>query len=225
MNKKLPYRGRLLVQGRSAVYHCVSRTAFKEFVFEDQEREAFTQILVKQAGFCGVELLAYCMMSNHFHVMVRVPEKVPLGDAELLRRYGILYGKGHCPFSSPRPESLAAMLAANDEVSEYWRRRLQARMHDLNVFMRELKQRFGIWYNHRHENEGTLWGDRFGSVVVEDEPRALSVVAAYIDLNPVRAGMVKDPGEYRHSGYGRAMGGSDWSGLRSYRHLRVRPVG
>jgi hypothetical protein len=43
---------------------------------------------------------------------------------------------------------------------------------------------------------------------VESESRALAVIAAYIDLNPVRAGIVKDPADYRWSGYGEACGGS-----------------
>jgi hypothetical protein len=48
--------------------------------------------------------------------------------------------------------------------------------------------------------------ERFKSVLVEDG-EALRTMAAYIDLNPVRAGMVKDPKDYRWCGYGEAMGG------------------
>jgi hypothetical protein len=88
------------------------------------------------------------------------------------------------------------------------RERLLARMHDLSAFVRELKQRFGIWYNHRHQNKGTIWSDRFHSVIVEASAEALSTVAAYIDLNPVRAGLVSDPAAYHFSSYGRAMGGN-----------------
>ena len=74
--------------------------------------------------------------------------------------------------------------------------------------MKELKQRFSIWYNKSHRRSGTLWGERFKSVLVQDDPFALMTIAAYIDLNPVRAGIVSDPVEYRYCGYGEAMGGS-----------------
>ena len=59
----------------------------------------------------------------------------------------------------------------------------------------------------RHGRKGTLWEDRFRSVLVEGAGLALATMAAYIDLNPVRAGMVEDPKDYRWSGYGAAMAG------------------
>jgi hypothetical protein len=52
---------------------------------------------------------------------------------------------------------------------------------------------------------GTLWEGRFKSVLVEGTGQTLSTMAAYIDLNPVRAGIVKDPADYRWSGYAEAV--------------------
>jgi hypothetical protein len=52
-----------------------------------------------------------------------------------------------------------------------------------------------------------LWEERFRSVLVEGTSQALSVMAAYIDLNPVRGGQVNDPKDYRWSGYGEAVAG------------------
>ncbi len=69
-----------------------------------------------------------------------------------------------------------------------------------------MKERFSRWYNKHHNRRGTLWMERFKSVLVEDG-EALRTMAAYIDLNPLRAGMVKDPKDYRWCGYGEAMGG------------------
>ena len=90
------------------------------------------------------------------------------------------------------------------------RDRLAARMYDLSAFMKELKQRFTQWYNARGEcqGRGTFWSDRFKSVVVEGRGHALATVAAYIDLNPVRAQMVSDPKEYRWCGYAAALAGN-----------------
>ena len=62
--------------------------------------------------------------------------------------------------------------------------------------MKELKERFSRWFNKRHGRRGMLWQDRYRSVLVEDGD-ALRTMAAYIDLNPVRAGLIDDPKDYR----------------------------
>jgi putative transposase len=201
------FRGRYLVKGQRAVYHVMSRTACGQYLFDDEAKGVFLKILRKQAGFCGVEVLSFCVMGNHFHLLIAVPEDRDIPDAELLRRYRFLYDVKRCPPSSPNPDVLANLLEADEEAGQILRDRILARMHDLSVFMRELKQRFGIWYNHRHENKGTIWAKRFTSVVVESTREALSTVAAYIDLNPVRAELVSNPADYRYSSYGRALGG------------------
>jgi hypothetical protein len=70
--------------------------------------------------------------------------------------------------------------------------------------MKELKGRFAQWYNRRHQRYGVLWAERFKSILIE-EGQALSAVAAYIDLNPLRAGLCEDPKDYRYSGYAEAI--------------------
>jgi hypothetical protein len=80
-------------------------------------------------------------------------------------------------------------------------------MWDLSAYMKLLKQRFTQWYNGRMERKGTLWEERFKSLMVEGHFAALAKVAAYIDLNPVRAGLVNDPKDYRWCGYAAALGG------------------
>ena len=101
-----------------------------------------------------------------------------------------------------------AGLTGDDELTKsLFRKQLLARMGDVSQYMKELKQRFSIWYNRNHRRIGTLWAERFKSVLIEDEPMALSTVAAYIELNPVRAGIIDDPASYRFCGYAEAMGG------------------
>ena len=67
---------------------------------------------------------------------------------------------------------------------------------NLSEFMKDLKQRFSRYYNKLHERRGYFWGDRFKSVIVENGDTLINCLA-YIDLNPIRAGLVKKPEDYR----------------------------
>ena len=186
-------------------------------LLHDGAKEVLRKQMWKTADFCGVEILTYCLMSNHFHILVRVPEKEladsETDDVELLQRFTRLYGE-----LDPRTHALAVLLQKEGEPhereAEIVRRQLLARMHGVSVFMKELKQRFTIWYNHQHERFGTIWAERFKSLIVEEDRGGFAAltVAAYIDLNPVRAGICRDPKDYRFCGYGAAVVG--WKAAR-----------
>lgn len=193
----------------TAVYHCISRTVAGDFLFDETAKECWCAMLKKVAAFSGVEVLAYCMMSNHFHVLVRVTpldSEKGISREELLRRYRAFYALGTPP-EYPTPSVLETIIAKEDRLAEAWVRRLEARMGDVSEFMKTLKQRFTIWYNATHRRYGTLWSERFKSVLIEDSPMTLSTVAAYIDLNPVRAGLADDPASYRWCSYAAAKSG------------------
>jgi len=72
--------------------------------------------------------------------------------------------------------------------------------------MKTLKQRFTQWFNRKNARRGTLWEDRFKSVIVQSG-HACRTMATYIDLNPIRANMVKNPEDYRWCGYAEAVSG------------------
>ena len=80
------------------------------------------------------------------------------------------------------------------------------RMGNMSEFMKSLKQRFSRWYNKTHGRRGTLWEERYSATAVS-AGSAAKMVAAYIDLNPLRAGMVADAKDYRWSSYGEAVAG------------------
>ena len=68
-------RLRIKVEDRSATYHLMSRTAGGEYLFDDVVKEALRKLIWKMAAFSGVEVLTYCIMDNHFHILVSVPER------------------------------------------------------------------------------------------------------------------------------------------------------
>jgi REP element-mobilizing transposase RayT len=194
--------------GGEGVYHCMTRTVNGELLFKGREKEVLRKMLWQVAEFCGVEILTYCVMSNHFHVLLRIPVQPELSDAELLRRYKVLYPKP-TKYQTASVKVLAKQFAAGGEDAQELRRQLLARMGNVSEFMKTVKQRFSVWYNRNHERFGTLWADRFKSVLVEGNGNSLQTMAAYIDLNPVRAGLVQDPKDYRFCGYAEAVAGLD----------------
>ena len=200
-------RKRIVVQNRDGVYHLMSRCCLGEHLLEDGEKDMFIGMMRRQAAFCGVDILAYSIMSNHFHILARVRHEKPQTDGELLSRYRAFHEGCRISPYSITPDGLEKMLERNDEIAQHARDALLARMGDVSVFMRELKQRFTIWYNHQNGNRGTLWMERFKSLVVEPSLQAMATVAAYIDLNAVRAEQVDDPADYRFCSYAAAMGG------------------
>ena len=194
------------LEGKPALYHCVSRIVWRELVLGEAEKEHFVRLMRRWEAFCQVRVLTYCVMTNHFHILVEVPERPEKdpSDEELLEHLGIVYGAGKV--AEVRWELGQYRSQGNAAAAEALRQRILRRMWDLSFFMKALKQAFSKWYNKRHGKKGNLWEDKFRSVLVE-EGHAARVVAGYIDLNPVRAGMVKEACGYRWSGWGEAEGG------------------
>lgn len=190
-----------------AIYHCMTRTVNGEFLFDDTCKEVLRKHLWQMADFSGLQIITHQILTNHFHVLVRVPQKGPVSDAELIRRYKVLHPHP-TRFETARIEVIEKLLAAGDPEGDEWRRKMLARMGDVSPFMQSLKQRFSIWFNQTHRRFGTLWSERFKSVLVEGTGNVLQTMAAYIDLNCVRAGLSRDPKGYRFGGYGEAVAGN-----------------
>jgi hypothetical protein len=194
-------------------YHVMSRTAGGEMVLGDTEKEAFRRLMWRMAKFSGVEVLTYAVMGNHFHLLAKVPERAKFlkrfegegGEAKLLEHLSLLYSKAY--INGVKAELARVREAGCEAEAEAILETFRRRFCDLSIFVKELKERFSRWFNKHHGRRGTLWMDRFKSVLVEDG-EALRTMALYIDLNPVRAGLVEDPKDYRWTGYGEATGGS-----------------
>jgi REP element-mobilizing transposase RayT len=184
----------------------MTRTVNGELLFKDRDKEILRKMIRQVADFCGVEVLTYCIMSNHFHVLLQVPDSPSVSDTELIRRYRVLYPKP-TKYQEASAVLMASQLQLGGNEAEVIRRKLLARMSDVSEFMKTVKQRFTTWYNKSHQRYGTLWADRFKSVLVQGEGNPLQTMAAYIDLNSVRAGLVEDPKDYRFCGYADAVAG------------------
>jgi hypothetical protein len=201
------HSSRFLGPGRS-FYHVISRVVDRRRVFEARDKEIFRRILRNQEAFTGVRVVTYCLMSNHFHLLLEVPDRetlAPLDEDGLLAVLPLLYDGE--TVEGVRQEFERARLSGNDAWQREILARYERRRGDLAKFVKELKLRLTFHMNQRLDRSGTLWEGRYKSVLVEDHERALLTIAAYIDLNPVRAGLVANPEDYRWCGYAEACSG------------------
>ena len=178
-----------------SVHHLVSRIAHRVFFMKDDERNDFVGMMRRVAEFCGIKLLGWCIMTNHFHILAYLPVRPDvIGEGEVLRRVKILKG-------SAGEDHLAGELArlrmqhAEDEVARMLDR-LRARMYDLGEFMKMLKQWFTQEYNRRYSHVGTLWESAYHDKGVPMKVSDMARVLAYIHLNPIRALITAGFAEY-----------------------------
>lgn len=209
--------GRRRVLGKGALesytYHAMSRTCGGEVLFDEVEKEALKRVLWRLAEFSGVRLVTYCIMKNHFHALVEVPKREiwlerfagPTGEDRLLDHLRVLYSKAYVDFL--RDEIADLRKLGLESLVQTKLDGIKRRFCDLSIYMKEVKERFSRWFNKRRERKGTLWMDRYKSVMVEGKGEPLHTMAAYIDLNSVRAGLVEDPKDYRWCGYAEAVSG------------------
>jgi hypothetical protein len=142
-------------------------------------------------------------MANHFHLLCEVPEPKPLSESDVLERIEAGYGPQGV---AALREQLARCAEQPDGIDQVNRllEPYRKRMNDISIFIKELKGRFAQWFNRRHGRYGVLWAERFKSLLLEGG-QAVATVAAYIDLNPVRASLCSDPKDYRYCGYAETL--------------------
>ena len=202
---------RLLGRSETNYYHVMSRVVNRDYILGDEEKEFFRRTMRRLEAFMGVRVLTYCIMSNHWHILLEVPPPGELSDNELHRRIRAFYPKqrGVAILQEYARVLTYAEQTGNTAGLDQWREKYISRMGNLSAFMKELKERFSKWYNRRNNRRGTLWEERFKSVLVENSDHVIATMATYIELNPVRAGLVEDPRDYRFCGYAEAVAGGE----------------
>lgn len=125
-----------------------------------EEKDVFVCMMREYEAFCGVRVLSYCIMINHFHLLVEVPPKkkgeaVNITDEDFLARLKPMYSKVYYRGIEQMLERFRADGA--DAAALELKEKFTCRMHDLSEFMKGLKQRFTQWYNGAQGRRGTLW--------------------------------------------------------------------
>ena len=170
---------RLTVDGEPSVYHVISRTALDGFVLGDVEKDYLLSLVQRLSAVYFTEVLGFCLMGNHFHLLVRMHPEAAFSDEDIRTRFHRYYGAD-----------------SNRQLTDGQLPTLRAKWANLSEYVKEIKQSFSRWYNKRHGRRGFFWGERFKSVLVDNGDTLVNCLA-YIDLNPVRAGLVERPEDYR----------------------------
>jgi len=180
----MPRNARMIVEGEAAVYHVISRTALDGFVLGDVENDYLLKLIKDLSAVYFSEILAFCLMGNHFHLVVRMHPGDEYGDEDIRKRFERYY------------EQDKKRILLPGQIPTF-----RNKWMSLSEFVKEIKQGFSRFYNKRHKRKGFFWSDRFKSVLVEDGETLINCLA-YVELNPVRAGIVDRPEAYRWSSLG-----------------------
>jgi REP element-mobilizing transposase RayT len=177
-------------------YHCISRCVRRAFLcgedkYTGNSFEHRRQWMVDRVRFLtdvfSIEVCAYAIMSNHYHLVLFVNEAelVSCSDSDICERWGKIYSisplvsrwlKGELSSDIQSSEAL--------KVIAEWRKRLSS----ISWFMRCLNEFIAVKANKEDKCKGRFWEGRFKSQALLDE-KALLTCMAYVDLNPIRAKM------------------------------------
>ena len=180
--------------GKGCYYHCMSRYAggIDELPFSDVDKTYGLRLLTELSEFYLIEPISVCFMGNHIHIVLYAPGEIP--DLETAaKRHNDFYGQQKIALNP-------TFNAAQCEI-------VATQMIDISRFMSVFKQRFTCYYNRAHRRRGTLWADRFKSTILEGSRESLWNCVKYVELNPVRAGIVENPADYRFCTWGIYSGG------------------
>jgi REP element-mobilizing transposase RayT len=151
-----------------------------------------TQRLRFLSNVFAIDLCAYAIMNNHYHLVLRVDRErgAGLSQQEIVRRWTRLYRKPPLIQRVEEGTASAAERAIAEQLIERWRKRLI----DISWYMRSLNEYLARRANAEDECTGRFWEGRFKSQALLDEAGLLTAMA-YVDLNPVRAGVASTPEE------------------------------
>ena len=202
-------RSQLMPVGASGAYHCVQRCVRRAFLcgIDDYTGRSFEhrkQWLEERihlvAGCFAVSIHAYAVMSNHLHLVVQVdPSHAERwSDADVVERWLRLFPPRDTSDETRARKSESILVNAERLAT------IRARLGNLSWFMRCLAEPIARRANREDGCSGRFWEGRFKSQLLCDE-RALLAAMAYVDLNPIRAGVAKTLQASRHTSAARRI--------------------
>jgi REP element-mobilizing transposase RayT len=181
-------------------YHCVTRCVRGAFLLGEglSDRKAWIENRLRElAEIFSASVGGFSVLNNYVHVLVRLDPEVARGwsDEEVVRHWGRLF--------PPRDKSRQVLPVSQEWVQgrlkdTVWVAKVRARLQSLSWFMKCLKEPLSRMANREDKVRGTFFEGRFKSVAILDE-ESLLATCAYIDLNPVAAGIAAVPEASEHT--------------------------
>jgi putative transposase len=192
----MPRLARIKIEEGGAYYHLCARTGGHkgEYPLDSKLcRRTLIDLIERFSRVYCCTIFGFCVMGNHYHLIIWFDERRTLSKKGLWKRAALLY-----------PEQiLKGWLKSNWE-------RFNDRIFDVSELMRNVQAAFARFFNRTFGRRGRFWADRFKSTLLEDEKQVMDCLL-YVDLNPVRAGLVERPEEYEGSSvYYREIGKDKW---------------
>jgi len=160
----------------------------------DHRREWIVDRIRTLSTIFAIDILGYAVMSNHYHIVLQVNSVAPIdwADDDIIERWLMLNPRKHeTPISRSTRKSI--LLANPDNLPKY-----RERLGSLSWFMRYLNEPIARRANQEDHCKGRFWEGRFSSQRLLDDHAVLAAMV-YVDLNPLRAGMVKEFTEAAHT--------------------------
>ena len=200
-------RSEVVIDGVEMGYHVVSRCVRRAFLcgmdhyswksYEHRKEWVRSRLVELAAGF-AIEVCAYAVMSNHVHLILRTRPDWPgeWTNEEMARRWLSIFPKRRDFDRSPKTPSkqeIAVLANNSDQMKE-----IQARLSSVSWFMRCFNEYIARRANWEDQCKGRFWEGRFKCQVLLDEAAYLAAMA-YVDLNPIRAGIAQTPEESEYT--------------------------
>src|SRR5262249_10253018 len=187
-------RARLVDPAVSRWYHCVTRCVRRAFLLGEgpNDRKVWIESRLQElAEIFAVSVGGFSVLDNHLHVLVRLDPQTAenWSDDEVVRRWERLFPPRDI---ARRPLPVSDEWVQGHLLNAAWVARARQRLKSLSWFMKCLKEPLARLANHQDQTRGAFFEGRFKSVAILDE-EALLATCAYIDLNPVAAGVATGP--------------------------------
>ncbi len=194
-------RSQYVREGEEGVYHRFSRCVRRAFLYgfdKDSGRDFshrkkwIVDRLRHLATIFAIEVCAYAVMHNHYHVILRTRPDLALrwSDYEVARRWLTLFPLQRKPRGRALPpleEQISALASCPERIAV-----LRRRLSSLSWFMGRLNEYIARAANKEDDVKGRFWEARFKCQALLDEA-AIAAAMVYVDLNPIRAGLADTP--------------------------------
>ena len=189
----------------NTIHHIHNQVAHQVFFFDDESKDDFLDRAIRVSKFSGLKLLGWCIMTNHFHLLIYLPPRpAEISDEEVRRRLSFLEMDEIATVS----EGLTQDRGTAKDIRD--------RMYDIGEYMKIVKQNFTMNYNRRTGHKGTMWAGPYHDPKIEQTGVTLRHELAYINLNPIKACLTDDYYGYKWSSLAALKAGDELAreGLR-----------